>query len=245
MAVMEAIIAINSPIIRQAGIALEMTAARLQEIRPLMIIATQQEIVIKLIAITRIATIHTATIAIALRLTMKKTTRHQTRQVVRAILSTIRPAVPTAKTIRVIQLTVRLTIRVAILQKALLIMKAILATIRLIVRAIRAKVILTKRVTITVIAPLIPLKIHLKVRAITQRRMRAIPLRVLQIMRVTPATIRPIVKVALTKVRQMMRVTLTKVRRITKATPTKALLATIAKQLKVRITVKVAILLTM
>ena len=95
---MEAILSINSPIIRQAVIALEMTAARLQEIRPLMIIATQQDIVIKLIAITRIATIHTATIAIAhiattaiilkaitliqliietiLRLTMKKTTRH-------------------------------------------------------------------------------------------------------------------------------------------------------------------------
>ena len=60
MAVMEAILSINSPIIRQAGIALEMTAVRILEIKPLMIIATQQEIVIILTAI-KIATTQIAT----------------------------------------------------------------------------------------------------------------------------------------------------------------------------------------
>ena len=52
-------------------------------------------------------------------------------------------------------------------------------------------------------------------------------------------------KATLTKVRRITKATPTLVRLIAKVIPTKALLATIAKQLKVRITVKVAILLIM
>ena len=52
-------------------------------------------------------------------------------------------------------------------------------------------------------------------------------------------------KATLTKVRQITKVTPALVRLIAKVIPTKALLATIAKQLKLQITVKVAILLIM
>ena len=102
------------------------------------LIATTQ----MLIATTHITemkeTIRQATITILRRLTMKKITRHRTRQVVLLITkpTTIRPAGPAEKTMKVTLPIIRLATRVAIPRIVLQTMRAVLTKVPLKTKAI-------------------------------------------------------------------------------------------------------------